>query len=281
MRMDMHRRTLLLCAPTLTLLLGAGSAAGDIIYSENFEQESLLNQYTGNNATTSLAGPFGSFLGRFGNETIRLNLQSEITGNGSTPPTHAFDIGPVFKKLDQSIPGLDQGGSTGSSGRPTIGDNPILDISDSGVAGDGRYQAGTYTLSFDLYLFDSWDFNWDHGPDSFAVEVNGQRLFDEFFTTHDASYNYRLPDEAPGTAAVNAQWYDMIYRDIEIEFTTSGPMDSFDIAFIGTLNQSMLDESWGLDNIRVGYNGRSQSVPAPGGLALLAGGLGLCARRRR
>lgn len=280
MRTDMHRRTLLLCAPTLTLLLGAAPALADIIYSENFEHESLLNQYT-NSTTSSLASPFGNFLGRFGNETITLTLQSEITGNGFTPPTHTFDITKIHDKVENGIPGLEQGGSSGSNGRPSLGDNPTLDVSDQGTTSDGRYQPGNYTLTFDLYLFDSWDFNWVHGPDSFAVEVNGERLFDEFLTTHDASYNFRLPDESPGTGAVNTQWYDLIYRDIELDFTTSEPMDTFDIAFIGTLNQSLADESWGLDNIRVAFNGRSASVPAPTGLALLGTGLGLCSRRRR
>lgn len=281
MRTDMHRRTLLLCAPTLALLAAAAPAMGDIIYSEDFDQESLLSQYTGNLTTSSFAAPFGNFLGRFGNETVSLNLQAELTGNGSGPSAHSFDIRPIYDQLDFSNPSYDQSGSNGSEGRPPIGDNPMLDVSDQGGDGDGRYQAGNYTLTFDLYLFDSWDHNWDHGPDSFAVEVNGARLFDEYLTTHDASYNFRLPDEAPGTSASNAQWNDLIYRDIEIGFTLTEPMDELNIDFIGALNQSLIDESWGLDNIRVAFNGRSVSVPAPGGLVLLTAGLTLCSKRRR
>ncbi|MCA9303166.1 MAG: hypothetical protein KC996_03495 [Phycisphaerales bacterium] len=281
MRTDMHRRTLLLCAPTLTLLLNAAPALGDIIYSENFEHESLLTQYTGNLTTSSLAAPFGNFLGRFGNETVRLRLESEITGNGNAPSPHPYDITPIHDHLDNGIPQLDQSGGTGSQGSPPLGDNPALNVSDTGGTNDGLYQPGTYSLTFDLYLFDSWDFDWAHGPDSFAVEVNGQRLFDELLTTHDASYNFRPPDEAPGTSAVNSRWYDMIYRDIEIVFTMSEPTDHLDFSFIGTLNQDLNDESWGIDNIRVAFNSRSAAVPSPGGLALLGSGLALGCKRRR
>jgi len=281
MRMDMHRRTLLLCAPTLTLLLGAAPAFADIIYSQDFEQESLLTQYTGHLTTSSLSAPFGNFLGRFGNEAVHLRLESERTGNGNPPSPHPYELTRIYDHIDNGRPQLDQGGWSGSQGSPPLGENPWIDVSDSGGTNSGLYQPGTYSLTFDLYLFDSWDFDWDHGPDSFAVEINGERLFDELFTTHNASYNYRLPDEAPGTDAFNTRWYDMIYRDIELEFTITEPMDRFDFSFIGTLNQDLGDESWGLDNIRVAYNSRNLAVPAPGGLVLLGSGLALCTKRRR
>lgn len=131
-----------------------------------------------------------------------------------------------------------------------------------------------YELKFDLYIIDSWDGNdtaW--GPDRFRVNVNGVRRFDHTFSnTPSQSQSY------PGTPAVQFVnlgfnvYSDAIYRNITIGFTALGT-DAFD--FYGFGLQTPLDESWGIDNVRI------TPVPGPGAAGLLAGAGLLGARRRR
>ncbi len=286
----MLRRSLCKVAPALPLLLLGASAQADI-YSENFNLESSISGHWSNTSTSSLINPFGNFLGRFGSETVRLQLYSEETGGAGTPAAGGGDskVNP-FGNVDSVLGNTTSSRSTpnqqppnGSRTIPTI-ITGVFDFADNNEepADEDVYHAGSYTLSFDLYLFDSWDGGYlPHGPDSIAVEINGVEMFHELFDVHDQTRNFRLPDETPGASAVNSRWEDMIYRDITIEFTTSEVMDSFIIDFIGTTSEDLSDESWGLDNVRIFANSRASDVPTPSGLALL--GLatgGLCRRRR-
>ena len=77
-----------------------------------------------------------------------------------------------------------------------------------------------------------------------------------------------------------------IYRDITIHFEIADATDHFDFEFIGSLNQSMNDESWGIDNIRIDAIDpvaplSVPSVPTPASITLLGAGLGLMGSKRR
>ncbi len=131
-----------------------------------------------------------------------------------------------------------------------------------------------YELKFDLYIIDSWDGNdtaW--GPDRFRVNVNGVRRFDHTFS-NTPSQTQSYPG-APSVQFVNlgfSVYSDAIYRGITIGFTSIGA-DAFD--FYGFGLQTPLDESWGIDNVRI------TPVPGPGAAGLLVGAGLLGARRRR
>ncbi len=255
-----------------------------------------------------LGGPYTDVLGRFSNKTVNFTLHAtqsntaglvSDTGGGGPGAESAFNI--EIREINAPrtpIPLPDTIGGYGS-GKPYTG--PFLPPTGykfnlGGALFDGvrdpeppstdpMFVAGQYALTFDLMLFDSWDGNYEHGPDAFSVSVNGQKLFDELLQTHDPENNFRLPDEIPTQNAFNERWKDLIYRDITINFELTEALDQLDIQFVGTLNQAINDESWGLDNVRleqvVQLRGASLEVPAPGTLALLGSGMGLMTRRRR
>jgi hypothetical protein len=283
MHMDMQRCSLIGCASALTLLLGGNTALGDVIYSEDFERESSIGQFWNSTNTTNYAGSYGNFLGRFGQDTVQLDLHSQVTGGGFNPPADGVTVTPIDSSLAGGRPIYNNEGGHGSTIIPPVDNQHQLDVSDSGGSIDeGLYYAGTYAVTFDVFFFDSWDGSYEvHGPDGFAVAVNGVTLFDELFDSHTLLNNFRLPDEEPGTAAGHGSWADYIYRDIELQFTTLESMDTFIVEFVGTPSQGMSDESWGIDNVRLSTVSRSESIPAPGSVAVLTVGLAMSRPRRR
>ena len=134
-------------------------------------------------------------------------------------------------------------------------------------------------------LFDSWDGDWGvNGTDSFAVAFNGETVFNEIFFAHLTERNFRAADEIPGLNAYNTRWVDNIYRNITIEIDIEQSVDHITLDFIGSPNQSINDESWGLDNVlveRLSTIGSVPEVPAPSSLLLLGSGFGLVTRRKR
>ena len=293
----------------LLSLLSASSlsaaALGTPIYSMDFEggTPDPAGLWSSTNLS-NLGGPYTSVLGRFGAERVdfRLDATEENTsgfsgsgdgGNNDRP----YNIGVRSYQFDRiRLPELDGGGGGGAGGggnpggfdtsTPRINLGDAIGGSNGGPSGDPLFSAGKYALTFDLMLFDSWDADYaGYGPDSFAVSVNGVKLFDELLEIHWLPNNFRLPDELPDLNVFNTAWQDQIYRDIELVFEVTDPMASFDISFIGSTNQSITDESWGIDNVRVDRldvpRGTAPEVPAPASVLLLAGGLGLGANRRR
>jgi len=120
------------------------------------------------------------------------------------------------------------------------------------------------TLSFDLFVIQSWDGNWDPGPDLWSIGVQGgPTLLNTTFSNHyskDQSYpaNY-LASYPAGTGAAetntlgyspkgNAEVTDCVYP---IEITFAHASDSIAIVFSCSELQELSDESWGLDNVSI------------------------------
>ncbi|GAB4385792.1 MAG: hypothetical protein Kow0022_13050 [Phycisphaerales bacterium] len=137
-----------------------------------------------------------------------------------------------------------------------------------------------YTLSFDLYLLDSWDGGYPglYGPDFFSVAVNGQSLLHEAMHSVEVQQNFRQPDVGPAHLGYNTRYVDSIYRDVTLQFSLACDVETIRIDFIGQPSSFELDdESWALDNIRLS----ARAVPTPGTMAGGLLGLALAAPRRR
>lgn len=308
---------LALCAGTI---FSASLAYAGPIYSINFQGTGANDDPAGiwsSDFRTALGAPYTKVLGRFGNEAVALRLNATMDntaglggsgdqGDGGGDPGDGNGNGynlhsrPVFADrrlvpypdsggggnnppgntgtFNHNGPSVDLGGAVNGGG-DTPGDEPPSD--------EPMFTQGRYALTFDLMLFDSWDGDYDiYGPDTFAVSINGETVFNEYLNSHNLSLNFRRPDEIPDENAYSNSFRDIIYRDITLEFEVADAMDHFDFAFIGSLNQGINDESWGIDNVRIEsldpLTPRAvPSVPTPASIALLGVGLGLMTHRKR
>lgn len=163
------------------------------------------------------------------------------------------------------------------------------------------------TVEFSLFLIRSWDGEDDNnsfpdsalGPDHWTFKADGGLLFDETFSNgNPKGQSFTGPgtpencaghaDPAgPAYAAMSgsAECYSLGYWFNDIPNGTNEAMDSvYNLAFnfshsgnslvldFGAYGlQSLADESWGLDNVKVSVT----PVPLPGALSLLMGGLGV------
>lgn len=152
------------------------------------------------------------------------------------------------------------------------------------------------TLSFDLYLIRTWDGSssgtaFDFGNDSFKVAVgNGPVLLDETFSNGNpagqsfgpaainpqftgAAETYSLGYLVPYSILLEPQVMDSVYT---LSYTFAHNTDLLTLDFSGYGLQTLDDESWGLDNVRVSM------VPEPGVVPMFAlGMLALALRVRR
>jgi hypothetical protein len=284
----------------IAALCVSAPAIGDVIYQQDFESWNNASGLWSTNTRTDLGAPYSKVLGRFGAQTVTLDLLATpentagLSGSGGDSNPFNLTVRPVSNNQHR-IPFPDSGGGGGGPIGPigsTPPNGPIFNlgqaIQDANTS-EPVFGPGKYAVNFDLMLFDSWDGNWaPNGADSFAVSVNGQTLFDEFLYSeaYGPDLNFRNPDETPATNAYNTRWVDSIYRNIELSFELTSATDLLSIDFIGRTTQSVLDESWGIDNIGVrqlpaGRSESTPSVPVPGTLVLLGSGLGLAARRKR
>jgi hypothetical protein len=277
------------------------------IYSNDFESTPDAAGIWSHSKTTYLGDPYTTILGNFAETTINftLNATEENTaglggpaGGGDGNGNHGgYNISVrEYRANRRPTPYPDTGsGGGGTGGTPPIStfDGPKIDLGNA-IGGnneppntDPLFTTGRYSLSFDLMLFDSWDGNYDgYGPDKIAIAINGETVFDEFFEIFALVNNFRRPDEIPSNNAFSSSWRDLIYRDITFEFEIDQATDVFNFEFIGSPNQGIADESWGIDNVRVDAMtplapASVPAVPAPASLTLLGAGLGLVARRRR
>ncbi len=133
-----------------------------------------------------------------------------------------------------------------------------------------------YTVTWDLYVIDSWDAGTSiYGDDHWIMTANGNQVFNESFDNWGNPHTSRAPDIGPVHLGYGNTMYDSIYRDLSVTFDgTVG--QNITLNFSSTLLQGVWDESWGMDNIRISYD----FVPTPGAasLGVLAS---LAALRRR
>lgn len=315
--MDTRLPLLALCAGTT---LTTSIALAGPIYERDFETSRGDEAGVWSDLTRSnLGGPYTRFLGRYSNRSVSLRLNATAAntaglgggvgdpgdqgdgGGGGGPRPFNLTSKPVNRdRIPIPLPDSSGGGGGGNpgGGGPYDHNGPSLNLGGALNNGGGSsggeppsdgpvFTQGTYALTFDLMLFDSWDAdNVGFGPDSFSVNINGETAFHELLEVHALENNFRMPDELPTLNAYSPTWQDQIYRDITIYFEVASAMDHFDFEFIGTLDQSIADESWGIDNIRINAIDPVSplsvpSVPAPGALSLLGLGLGLMGRRSR
>jgi hypothetical protein len=123
------------------------------------------------------------------------------------------------------------------------------------------------TVTFDLYVLKSWDGNNpNYGPDRWSLSVRGgPTLLDTTFSNNPKTgadlslQNYPIANSAPqtGAAAGNTLGYtfygDSTYH-LSFRFPHTG--DTLALNFSSSLfeGKGIDDESWGLDNVRVGTN---------------------------
>jgi hypothetical protein len=165
------------------------------------------------------------FLGEFNNETVTLTVTDLPT---HTQVTVEFDLY-VIRSWD---------------GNQT-------QISESFSAEEQRIRAGAVTFSPELAAVRI-------GPDFFRVQSDGVTLLDATFSNWaGGTQNYPTENVAAqtGAAAINSLGYffqgmpmDAVYR-IRLTFAHSDPTVVLD--FTGSSLQSIEDESWGIDNVRV------------------------------
>ncbi|MCW5776150.1 MAG: PEP-CTERM sorting domain-containing protein [Phycisphaeraceae bacterium] len=250
----MNARRLAVAGAAAPAFLAAAVLAQPVtLYENTFEGVQSPARNGAANTTLDIIVELPRFAGRKSNESIRLKL---------TPPRMVRDGVPGDPGDDDA--GNDGGGNGGNGGG-------------GGGGGTTPYLAGL--VSFDLYIIDSWDGSSSvKGPDYFEVLINREVHFSETFTNHpDGKQTYRAPDVGPKHLGYHAQWMDSIYRGVEVPFVLPTDASELLIDFRGVGLQGYIDESWGIDNIRVTV----ELVPAPGTLGALGLAGALAARRRR
>lgn len=131
------------------------------------------------------------------------------------------------------------------------------------------------TLEFDIAFIDSWDgaIGRKFGDDFFNVVVDGVT---QLITTNFGGLGDELTDGVYGYFGFTEKYDDEAYR-IAMTFEHSAPTAAISFFANGIKWQAGMDESWAIDNLKVSTNAGLSEVPLPGGLPLMAGGLGLLA----
>ncbi len=162
------------------------------------------------------------------------------------------------------------------------------------------------TLSLDFYAIDSWDGQGPSaGPDTWGVGVvGGPALLQNTFNNMEGlspwgpqgqsfggqgqpngTYLPRTGASANNTLGFQSgQFWGSRDSTYHLTFTFPYTASSLSLNFYDLGLQGLSDESWGLDNVRVGVFVPTADVPEPGTVALLSGLLasgGLFVRRRR
>lgn len=227
------------------------AAADQLLYSENFERYQFGPEWSGSKTITDVPYHiFSVFSGRYASAYTQLNL-------APLPP------------LPNGRPPLPGGGDGGSGGGGDGGGG-------GGGGGGGSPRQYLITVTWDLYILDSWDGNdiGGYGEDRFSLLAQGQPIFSETFANQPGvTQSAAAPTIGPIPMWWN-RWNDSIYRDLSASFVYEG--GDIALRWMDHGLQSMTDESWGLDNVRVSYS----IIPAPVTAAVF-GVLPLTALRRR
>lgn len=227
------------------------ASADELLYSENFERYTFGPEWSGSRSINDVPYHiFSVFSGRYANAYTQLNLSALPPLLNGRPP----------------LPGGGGGGGGGDEGGG--GDN--------GGGGGGAPRQYVITVTWDLYVLDSWDGNdvGGYGEDRFSLLAQGQPIFSETFSNQPGvAQSAGTPTVGPVPMWWN-RWNDSIYRDLSASFVYDG--GEIELKWMDHGLQSMTDESWGLDNVRVSYS----IIPAPTTAAAF-GLLPLTALRRR
>ena len=133
-----------------------------------------------------------------------------------------------------------------------------------------------YTVTWDLYVIDSWDAGTSiYGDDHWIMTANGRQVYNESFDNWGNPHTSGAPTIGPVHLGYGNTMFDSIYRDLSVTFNGT-PGQNLTLNFSSTLLQGVWDESWGIDNIRISYD----FVPTPG-VASLGALASLAALRRR
>ena len=190
-------------------------------------------------------------------------FESGVIGSGWSSGAHLEQLSPFSRFMGRF-----------SNNTANLADNVTLTIP---LGGDtGGHAPGLCTLSFDLYVIDSWEGDWG-GPDQLQVSVNSSVLFDYTFSNTGTPQSYPFaPTVGPAQLGYAGTIWDKdsIYRNIQLQFDP-GNANSIVINWRGIGLQNLTDESWGIDNVNV------SSVPTPGSAALLGLGALTALRRKR
>lgn len=280
---------MLLVAP---IVLASAGVHADVVYENDFESGQVGSEWS-DTTHAALGGQFGSFLGRFERSTVRLTLGGDDGNGGGEPGTGSGGASNGgFAQPYNGSRGGPQGGSRGGSPGGLIGaldGAPVRAFHDRPDTGGGNgggnpgAEPGLYTLTFDLYLFDSWDgLDPTFGTDRFQVVANGNKIFDHALETFEPWENALGGWERPSDNVYAGWASDLMYRGLTMNFLVEAGSPLIEIDFISLQNQVLIDESWGIDNVRLSLTqGRSVAVPAPSAaVALLGGLLGMSKRRR-
>ena len=190
-------------------------------------------------------------------------------------------------------------GSRGFLGRND--QSPILGVGETDVVTltlNGLAAHNNTTLSFDFYAINSLD---GYGPgggtgENYRVAVGGgPTLLNTNFAVHPSSTSQAYPGSVPtdqnpprtGADENNSLGYITVFAGLggdsvyNLSFTFPHSDSSLSVSFTYAGLQELSDESWGIDNLRVDIDSAAETVPEPGTLLLLGGGLaGLAAIRR-
>ena len=280
------------CARFVSILVvfSGGVASADVIYQNDFSGGAGAEW---SDRTVGTAGaPFGTFLGNFERGTVRLTL-GRLADDGSGGDGPGGDgvgsgVNTGVAHSDTSARGGGGGGGLGLGNFPGA-TRPFFGQSgggggDGGGGTDPGVEPGSYTLVFDLYLFDSWDGRDPiHGVDRFKVRANGSTIFNEALETFEPWENWWSAWVQAGSGAFDPAYKDIIVPQIRLNFTVTDPGELLTIDFVSEQNQPLHDESWGVDNVRVILNSGRAGAPVPAAptAALLLGGLLGASRRRR
>lgn len=234
----------------------------------------LAASVLGSFAPTAMAGTFTAYSNDFSVDAAGTTA-SGVTATWAVLPSGT--VGVDTAPSGEQFLGLDDGVDLGFA-------NNAVTLTLTGLPTfDG------FTLSFDLYVINSWDGNeFSFGPDIFLASAKwGGSSVPLIHTTFSnwADYNQSYTDNLFGdhpytTGAAATATLGYTYGTVGDATYSLGSGWGFGpvtdgtlvITFAGLGLQGLYDESWGIDNVKIDV---STPVPEPEGYALFLAGLGL------